>query len=111
MTLSEKQRVFARNIALLILWAYDNDYEVTFGEAFRPQVTQDYYLKNGQTRTKNSKHTKRLAVDFNLFKNGKYLTKTEDYTEMGQHWMTLHKDNVWGGSWKSIKDGNHFEMV
>ena len=37
MKLSQKQRIFTRNIGLLIEYAYSIDIELTFGEAFRTQ--------------------------------------------------------------------------
>ncbi|HEK0401007.1 TPA: M15 family peptidase, partial [Proteus mirabilis] len=73
MTLGEKQRKFTRMIADLIIFAYDNGYELTFSEAYRTPEQAKLNAKSG-IGIKNSLHTQRLAVDFNLFKNGVYLT-------------------------------------
>ncbi|NBN68387.1 M15 family peptidase, partial [Proteus sp. G2609] len=73
MTLGEKQRKFTRMIADLIIFAYDNGYELTFSEAYRTPEQAQLNAKSG-SGIKNSLHTQRLAVDFNLFKDGKYLT-------------------------------------
>ncbi|OZS64668.1 hypothetical protein CHI96_18920, partial [Proteus mirabilis] len=73
MTLGEKQRKFTRMIADLIIFAYDNGYELTFSEAYRTPEQAQLNAKSG-AGIKNSLHTQRLAVDFNLFKDGKYLT-------------------------------------
>jgi hypothetical protein len=55
----------------------------------------------------NSLHCYRLAIDINLFKLGKYLTRTEDYEWLGRYWESLDEDNKWGGNGN---DGNHFAM-
>ena len=111
MSLSEKQRLFTKNIARLITFVYFNlpGYELTFGEAYRTKEQQEIYFKQGKSKTMNSKHLDRLAVDFNLFINGVYQTSTEAYKPLGEYWMSLDKNNVWGGSWKSFPDGNHYE--
>lgn len=53
----------------------------------------------------NSLHKQRLAVDFNLFRDGQYLTGTEDHGPLGECWVSL------GGSWGGrFKDGNHYSL-
>jgi len=47
--------------------------------------------------------TKRLAIDLNLFKDGEYLTDTEDHRFLGEFWESL--GGTWGGRWD---DGNHY---
>lgn len=98
MTLGEKQRIFSRNIALLILFAYAKGYEITLGNTTAP------------TDLKTSVHPLRLAIDLNLFRDGKYLTKTDDHIELGVFWKSLHEDNRWGGDF-SKPDGNHYSMT
>lgn len=94
----QKQSKFAHLIGLLICHIYDNGYEVTLGDAYRP---------DGKGHMKNSKHYSRLAIDLNLFKDGKYLTKTEDWTVFGEYFELL--GGKWGGRFKN-PDGNHFEL-
>lgn len=94
MSLGEKQRKFTRMIGQLIEWAYLNGYELTFGDA---------WAKTGHM--KNSLHYIRLAIDLNLFKDGEYLTATEDYTTIGEQWETM--GGTWGGR---FQDGNHFSI-
>ncbi len=60
MTLRETQSKFVRMIATLIQFAYEKGYELTFGDA---------WAKTGHTT--NSLHYERLAIDLNLFKDGK----------------------------------------
>lgn len=117
MILSERQQIFARNVARLILYMAESNYGCTFGEALRTQEMADLYAKQGKG-IKNSLHLKRLAIDLNLFREGKYLTGGEHYKQFGQYWATLHPQNRYGGDWD--KDGisgepgevdfNHFEM-
>lgn len=99
MTLRQKQSKFVLMVAELITFAYDNGYELTFGDAYRsPDVKYGH---------KKSLHRKRLAIDLNLFRNGKYLTKTKDYILLGEYWET-----ILGGSWGGrFKDGNHFSLA
>lgn len=109
MKLTEKQVLFAQNVAELIIFIFDNGYMCTLGEAFRTKEQAEIYAKSG-IGIVNSQHCKRLAIDLNLFsQDGEYLTETKYYKKFGEYWKTLDFDNVWGGDFKS-SDGNHFEM-
>lgn len=105
MTLLQKQQEFVLMISQLIQFAYQNDYRLTFGDAYRdPRLHGEMGVKKSYSSAK-SNHKIRLAVDFNLFKDGKYLTATEDYTKLGVYWESL------GGSWGGrFNDGNHFSL-
>lgn len=107
MTLSEKQAAFTVMIAKLILWANEQGYRLTFGEAYRTPEQAALNAKKG-SGIGNSLHTQRLAVDFNLFKDGKYMTDTESYRPLGEYWESL--GGSWGGRFKSRPDGNHFSL-
>ena len=99
MSLGKKQQQFTECIGKLIAYAYSRGYKLTFGDAYRsPEV------KYGHPK---SAHRSRLAVDFNLFKDGKYLTQTDDHAELGEYWETLHPDARWGGR---FNDGNHYSF-
>jgi len=116
MKLSEQQRIFTRNIARLVYYAYQNGFELTFGEAFRTNEQQMIYVQTGKSQTMNSNHLKRLAVDFNVFVNNQLTYDWECIKILGDYWETLDKANRWGGDWNKndIKDGfidtPHFEM-
>ena len=97
MTLSEKQRKFCRMVGMLIDFAYSHGYELTFGDAFR-----DNRCPYG---SEVSLHKVRLAVDFNLFKNGIYLSKTENHEPLGLFWESI--GGTWGGR---FEDGNHYSL-
>ena len=110
MTLSEKQRKFTVMVGVLIRWADDRQYGLTFGHAWRDTETQRRLVEQKLSKTMQSKHCDRLAVDLNLFRDGIFLTKTEDYKLLGEFWKTLDPLNRWGGDW-SFGDGNHFEYA
>ncbi len=94
MMLREKQSKFTLMVSKLIQWAYDQGYELTFGDA---------YARSGHMP--NSLHYSRLAIDLNLFKDGKWLDKTEDHKPLGEYWESL------GGSWGGrFRDGNHYSL-
>ena len=101
MTLREKQAQFTLMVSYLIRWAYDHEYTLTFGDAYR---NPKYADQLGYYHTW-SYHCKRLAVDLNLFKDEEYLTRTEDYKPLGEYWESL--GGSWGGRWN---DGNHFSL-
>ena len=110
MTLSEKQQLFAHNVAQLIAYINFMGYKVTLGEAWRTQEQADLYAKQGKGIT-HSLHIKRLAIDLNIFDHvGNLLTKNEDLEIFGKYWERMHPDNRWGGHFKSRCDSDHWEM-
>jgi len=92
MTLRQRQSEFVRMVGLLIQYATQQGYEITFGDAWASAGHKD-----------NSFHYKRLAIDLNLFKNGRYLTSTKSHEPLGQFWISI--GGSWGGAWD---DGNHY---
>ncbi len=95
--LREKQSEFAVMAAQLILKANEMGYEVTLGDAFRSQA-----CTHGRP---HSLHRMRLAIDLNLFKDGRYLTATEDHRQLGMWWESI--GGAWGGR---FADGNHYSL-
>lgn len=106
MTLSGAQRQFARDIATLILRAYEMGYEVTVGDFYRDPRVHGKYGEKVSYASANSEHKRRLAADLNLFRDGVYLTKTDDHRALGAVWESLRPENKWGGRWD---DGNHYQ--
>ena len=109
MTLKEKQFIFSSMVLDLLLYLYLSDYKWMLGYAKRcSQKIDGFECPIGAD---DSNHKILLAIDIALFKDGKYLTKTEDYKELGDEWKSLGKmyevDAVWGGDYD---DGNHFSI-
>jgi hypothetical protein len=133
LSLGQKQRLFVRLLGGLMARVYASGYELTFGEAYRTdeQAVINSLGEVGRARladvlerdfpalavavTNNGKgngillslHGQRLAVDFNLFKDGVYLTTTEAWAPFGEWWEGQHALARWGGR---FKDGNHFSI-
>lgn len=97
MALRDEQSKFTRMVADLIKYAYGLGYELTFGDAYR-----DPRVPYGHPR---SLHKHRLAVDFNLFIDGRYQSSTEAHRPLGEYWESI------GGSWGGhFNDGNHYSL-
>jgi len=99
MSLREKQSDFVMMVADLIHFVYDKGWELTFGDAYR-----DSRVTYGHAK---SLHRSRLAIDMNLFVDGKYIRgASPEYTEIGEYWESL------GGSWGGrFDDHNHFSLA
>lgn len=107
MSLGKMQRKFTRMVALLISWAYDNGYELTLGDAYRdPRVHGEVGEKKSYSSA-NSLHKSRLAIDLNLFKDGVWLTSSEDHRPLGDYWKSI--GGTWGGDFPN-PDGNHYSI-
>lgn len=114
MRLWEKQVLFARLEAELRLWALASGYQVTLGEAYRPPETAAAYARDGRGIA-NSLHIKRLAVDWCVFINGEYVTRSEALAPIGEKWKSMHPLCRWGGDFRDAAgnlkpDGNHFSI-
>ena len=105
-TLGEKQRDFPVMLAALVTWAYANGYELTLGEAWRTPEQAALNASKG-IGIANSLHCERLAIDLNLFRNGEFLTRLEDYLPLGEKWESL--GGSWGGRFTS-PDADHFSL-
>lgn len=114
MTLREQQSLFVRLVGSLIEHAYASGYELTFGETWRTPEQARLNAAAGRG-VSNSLHLDRLAIDLNLFRDGQFLSKTEDHRPLGEFWKSLHPRCMWGGDFKDSKgqpkpDGNHYSM-
>lgn len=107
MTLRQKQSLFASYVARLLLKAEELGYEVTFGETYRSPEEAARLAKLGKGIAA-SLHTQRLAIDLNLFRDGVYLSRSEDYRTLGEWWEMQHSSLRWGGR---FNDGNHFSLT
>lgn len=127
--LSEKQKTFTENIGKLIAYAFATGFRLTFGEVYRTIEQQKIYFDSGKSKTMDSRHLQRLAVDFNIFRcvgetdtllfcvPENYVDDIKRARNLGDYWTSLNPDNVWGGDWnrndildETFKDPYHFEM-
>jgi hypothetical protein len=114
--LLEAQMAFSRDVARLLTYGIEQGFQFTFGEAQRTPEMQAIYVQRGSSKTSNSMHLKKLAVDLNVFKNGALCTR-EEIVPLGRFWESLAQENRWGGSWRglieagksSFVDSPHFE--
>lgn len=92
-------------VALLIQKASELGYDLTFGDAYRdPRIHGQQGVKLSYSEG-YSAHKHRLAVDLNLFKDGKWLQNTKDHEPLGVYWESI------GGSWGGrFNDGNHYSL-
>lgn len=107
-TLLQCQQRFVDDVCFLIGFAYNHGYELTFGEAYRTPEQAALNAAKG-IGIANSLHTKRLAIDFNVFKDDVWLTNSKDLKVLGDYWKQLNPKNAWGGDF-SKPDGNHFSQ-
>jgi hypothetical protein len=106
MTLADKQQEFAQMAARLILKAAELGYQVTLGDAYRDPRLHGQMGSAGGYGKPNSCHKLRLAIDLNLFKDGKYLPDSDAHKPLGEWWESQ------GGSWGGrFRDGNHYSLA
>lgn len=107
MTLLEAQQAFAALIPRLIDQAHILGFKVTLGDAYRdPRLHGALGVRLGYGAA-NSCHKLRLAIDLNLFKDGKFLQHTLDHKPLGEWWEAQHQLARWGGR---FNDGNHYSF-
>lgn len=105
MTLREQQSKFAKMLPRLLDKAHELGFEVTIGDAYRdPRLHGAVGVKMGYGHSKSA-HKQRLAIDLNLFKDGKFLSGTEDHKPLGEWWES--QGGAWGGR---FNDGNHYSL-
>jgi len=126
MSLRKNQSIFALNISKLIVYAYESGYEITLGEAYRTKSQQYLYFEgynimklgsdlklaktDPKSKTMFSKHLKKLALDINVFKDGRLLDKNDKelFKPLAEYWKSLNPKNTCGYYWGW--DYNHFQM-
>ncbi len=100
MTLKEARISFSFFFLKLLQKAIEFGYDFAFDEVTNHQ---------GTGHKKGSLHYDGCAGDLILYKNGIYLTETEDYRLLGEYWESLNSNCKWGGRF-SKSDGNHFSF-
>lgn len=111
MSLVKEQAAFLLDVAKLVQKATELGFTVTGGELARTPEQQQIYVKTGRSKTINSIHLKRCAIDLNFFKDGKLTYDIPTLKPVGEYWESLDPKNQWGGHWKSFKDVPHFQRT
>ena len=109
MNLSSQQFAFLTDVAKLIQFCYNRNIVVTGGELFRTPEQQAIYLKEGKTKTANSNHLRKLAIDLNFIIGGKLVYDKAALQPYGDFWESLNPYNRAGMNFKSFPDTCHFE--
>ena len=108
MSVVAEQAAFLLDVAKLINKATELGFTVTGGELFRTAEQQQIYVKTGRSKTMNSNHLKRCAIDLNFFRDGKLVYDVPTLKPVGEYWQSLHPKKRWGGLWRFV-DLPHFE--
>lgn len=112
----KEQFEFLLDVCKLIAYAVSLGFVVTLGEALRTPEQQAIYVQTGRSKTLNSWHLRRLAIDLNFFLNGVLCYDLEKLRPLGEYWESLNPKNRWGGNFDrdwtkadGFKDVPHFE--
>lgn len=103
-----EQAAFLLDVGRLVQKATEMGFVVTAGELYRTPEQQEIYVKTGRSRTMNSLHIQRRAVDLNFFLNGKLTYDKAVLAPLGAYWESLHPLNSWGGNGVKLVDTPHF---
>jgi len=106
MTLREARCAFTALLPNLIRKAHELGFECAAGEIQRDPRIAQLNAKSGKGIS-NSLHLIGLAGDLHLYKQGVYLSHTEDHRQLGEWWERQHPLARWGGRWG---DGNHYSF-
>lgn len=109
MSLVKEQAQFLLDMGKLVQYATEQGWTVTGGELYRTVEQQQIHFKAGRSKTMNSIHLKRCAIDLNFFKDGALVWDKTQLAPIGAYWESLHPKNRWGGNFKSLIDVPHFE--
>ena len=103
-----EQAAFLLDVGRLVQKATELGFLVTAGELYRTPEQQEIYVKTGRSRTMNSLHIQRRAVDLNFFKDGKLVYDKRVLAPLGVYWESLNPLNSWGGNGVKLVDTPHF---
>lgn len=104
----DNQATFLLDVCRLIMKATQLGFVVTGGELYRTPEQQEIYVKTGRSKTRNSLHLDRRAIDLNFFWEGKLTYDKKILAPLGAYWESLHPLNSWGGNGVSLVDTPHF---
>jgi len=108
MSLVNEQAAFLLDVCKLVEEATRQGFTVTAGEMYRTPEQQAVYVKTGRSKTMNSLHLTRRAVDLNFFRDSKLVYSKDALAPLGAYWESLHPLNSWGGNGQKLVDVPHF---
>jgi peptidoglycan L-alanyl-D-glutamate endopeptidase CwlK len=94
------------------------DFSVTCG--LRTEAEERRHVADGKSQTMNSRHLTGHAVDLTPWANGKSVDGSDPanwhYFDTVARFMKMASIErktpiTWGGDWKTLKDGYHFELT
>lgn len=89
-----------------------HDFSIT--EGLRTPERQRELVSQGASRTLMSRHLTGHAVDIAIIKDGKAVWDFPLYQEVAEHIEKVAVEEgvsiVWGGRWRGLRDGVHFEL-
>ncbi len=109
--LREEQSAFAEDVSKLLLKILDSGFDVTFGEAERTKEMQEIYFERGSSKTMNSMHLIRCAIDLHIFRDGELIQDRQTLAVVGSYWESLSSQNRWGGSWRGLVESGASTFV
>lgn len=114
--LSKEQALFMVDVGLLINFIFESGWFVTGGELQRTNEQQAIYVREGKSKTPNSLHLSKRAIDLFFFRplegdSTKFeLTWEKEHIQpFGDYWTSLSPKNTWGGNWRKFVDTPHFQ--
>jgi peptidoglycan L-alanyl-D-glutamate endopeptidase CwlK len=88
------------------------DFMIT--EGLRTRARQQELFNEGASKTLNSRHITGHAVDVAALVGGKVRWDWPLYPRIAEAFKRASKELnvpiIWGGDWKSLRDGPHFEL-
>lgn len=88
--------------------------DFTVLEGVRTKTRQAELVKSGASQTSNSRHLTGHAVDLGAWVNGTVSWDWKYYYQIEKAMKQASKElNIpieWGGDWKSLKDGPHYQL-
>ena len=108
MSNASEQAAFLLDMCKLIQKATEMGFVVTGGELYRSPEQQQIHVKAGRSKTMNSLHLSRRAVDLNFFKDGKLCYDKATLAPLGAYWESLNPLTSWGGNGIKLGDAPHF---
>lgn len=110
MSLGQQQEIFAHQVVELLQQAWSMGFEVRLGEVQRPLEMQQIYVNTGRSKTMDSQHIKKMAIDLVLLRDGVVCNRAQ-IKPLGDWWEARDAFNRWGGNWRGLVDSGKSSFV